>query len=197
MDRREAIKQAALISGFAISGSIMSTLLQSCQSEATVAVEPWTPVFFTKEEGSALAEIGETILPKTDTPGAKDVLVHKYIDQAVAECMDEEDQEEFKTGFAALLADCQSSHQKSFMECDADTRLAFLNKHDKAAKAFMDANPDVEDEDIPFFINLKQMILFGYFTSEQVGTEVTAYLPIPGGYDPCMPYEEGTPIWTL
>lgn len=199
MDRREAIKNAALISGFAVSGSMMTVLLQSCQSEATPAAEPWKPMFFTEEEGLALAEIGETMLPKTDTPGAKEVLVHEYIDQAVAICMDEEDQQKFKTGFTALLADCQASHQKSFMECDAATRLAFLNKHDKAARDFMDANPDIDDDDddTPFFIELKQMILFGYFTSEKIGTEVTAYLPIPGGYEPCMPYEDGTPIWTL
>jgi hypothetical protein len=197
MDRREAIKQAALISGFAMSGSMMTVLLQSCQSDATPVTEPWTPAFFTEEEGLALAEIGETILPKTDTPGARDALVHEYIDQAVAACMDEEDQEKFKTGFTALLADCQQEHQKSFVECDAPTRLAFLNKQDKASREFMDANPDLENEDIPFFINLKQMILFGYFTAEKVGTEVTAYLPIPGGYEPCMPYEEGTPMWTF
>lgn len=197
MDRRDAIKKTALLTGFALSTSTIAGILQGCQPEQQSALDLWTPQFFTKEEGLALAEIGERIIPRTDTPGAQDVFVHEFVDQIANSCMDEEEQEKFKTGMKQLLADFQKETGKPLHESDPDTQLAFLNKADKVARDWAEANPDAEDEDMPFFLDLKQMVLVGYFSSEKIGTEVTAFLPIPGGYDPCMPYEVGTPAWTL
>ena len=197
MDRREAIKRTALLTGFAISASTISAVLQACQAETTSNLVEWIPKFFSKEEGIALAEIGELILPATDTPGAKDVLAHEFVDHMASVCMTPEDQDRFKKGMVQLLADYQTQAGKAFIEATAEEQLAFLNGQDQAARTLVKENPDLSPEEAPFFLSLKQMILLGYFTSEKVGTEVTAYLPIPGENIACMPYEEGTPAWTF
>jgi hypothetical protein len=197
MDRRDAIKKTALLTGFALSTSTLTAIMQGCQPEQQSALDAWTPQFFTKEEGLALAEIGERILPRTDTPGAQDVFVHEFIDQAAYTCMDAEEQQRFRVGIKQLLDDFQKEAGKPLQESDPGTQLNFLNKVDKSAREWAKANPDAKKEEMPFFLDLKQMVLAGYFSSEKIGTEVTAFLPIPGGYDPCMPYEVGTPVWTL
>ena len=197
MDRREAIKRTALLTGFALSGSVISAVLQGCQPEAKDDLADWMPNFFTKEDGMAMAEMTECILPRTDTPGAKDVHVYEFVDLMAQDCLDAEDQQKFRDGFTKLLADCQQANGKPFADCSPEEQLAFLNAQDKAAVDFAEANPGLKKEDYPFFLTFKQLILLGYFTSEKIGKEVLAYLPIPGRYEPCMPYEEGTPGWAL
>ena len=195
MDRREAIKRTALLTGFAISSSTMASLLQGCQPEAKSPLDSWAPKFFTTEQGLTLAEIGEVILPKTDTPGAKDVFVHEFVDLIAADCEKPEDKKLFRDGMAQLMAGCEQANGQSFLDCSPEQQLAFLNEQDQAARATVDANPDLDDEDYPFFLKLKQLILLGYFTSEPVGTEVLVYDPVPGVNEACRPYEAGTPDW--
>ena len=48
-----------------------------------------------------------------------------------------------------------------------------------------------------FFLQIKELTVVGYFTSELVGKTVLKYDPIPGRYDPCMPLSEvGNAQWT-
>lgn len=195
MDRREAIKRTVLLTGIALSSSTMAGLLQGCQAEAKSPLGSWAPQFFTKEQGLTLAEISEVILPRTDTPGAKDVFVHEFVDRMVASLEKPEDQKLFREGMAELMAGCEQANGQSFLDCSPEQQLALLNEQDRAARALVDANPNMDEEDYPFFLKLKQLILLGYFTSEQVGAEVLAYDPVPGSYEPCRPYEAGTPAW--
>ena len=171
--------------------------MQGCQPENKVNLADWTPNFFTKEDGLDMAEMAECILPRTDTPGALDVYTHEFVDQIAQVCMLPEDQQRFREGFAKLQADCQQANGKPFRECSAEQQLALLNAQDKAAVDLAQANPNLKPEEFPFFLTFKQLVLLGYFTSEKIGTEVLAYLPVPGRYEPCMPYTEGTPIWAL
>lgn len=195
MDRREAIKRTALLTGFAISSSAVAGLLQGCQPEAKSPLDSWAPKFFTKEEGLTLAEIGEAILPKTDTPGAKDVFVHEFVDLMVGDCYPPEGQQRFRAGMAQLMAGCEQANGKPFLDCSPEQQLAFLNEQDQSARAAVKANPYLDEESYPFFLKLKQLIMLGYFTSETVGKEVFAYDPVPGVNEACRPYEAGTPAW--
>lgn len=197
MDRRTAIKQAALITGYAISASAISAVWQSCQRDANSATEAWSPSFFTEEQGAAITEISDTILPATDTPGASDVGVPQFIDQYAHICLTQEEQGEFREGLEQLLADCKTEYGKTFVDCTQEQRLAFLNAVDERARKITGLNPGLEEEQHPIFLRLKGLVLMGYFTSETIGKEVTAFLPIPGKYEPCMPYEEGQPAWTI
>jgi len=197
MDRRTAIKQAALITGYAISASAVGAVWQSCQRDANSATEAWSPSFFTDEQGKAITEISDTILPATDTPGASDVGVPQFIDQYAHICLTQEEQGEFREGLEQLLADCRSEHGKAFVDCNQEQRLAFLNAADKYARSITSLNPVLKEEDHPFFLRLKGLVLMGYFTSEKIGKEVTTFLPIPGTYKPCTSYEEGQPAWTI
>ncbi|AEI49888.1 gluconate 2-dehydrogenase subunit 3 family protein [Runella slithyformis] len=49
----------------------------------------------------------------------------------------------------------------------------------------------------PFWRLMKELTLFGYFTSEQGATKALDYVPIPGRYDGCIPLKKGQKAYAL
>jgi hypothetical protein len=46
-----------------------------------------------------------------------------------------------------------------------------------------------------YFSLIKQLTLWGYFTSEVGSTKALNYLPLPGKYEGCIPYQKGDKLW--
>jgi hypothetical protein len=69
MNRREAIQRTAMALGYAVSGPALIGVLKGCKAAPE---ETYKPIFFTKEQAATIAELSEIIIPKTETPGAKD-----------------------------------------------------------------------------------------------------------------------------
>ena len=67
-------------------------MMQGCKVDKA---PDWTPSYLTPEEAEQVAAMAETILPKTDTPGAKDVFVDRYIDLVAQDCLEPEEQAKF------------------------------------------------------------------------------------------------------
>lgn len=76
MDRREALKKAALIMGSTVIGT--QAFLSSCQSENKNKAEE-TNLLFNQSDVALMDEIDETIIPTTDTPGAKAARVGNFM----------------------------------------------------------------------------------------------------------------------
>ena len=174
------------MTGYALSASAISGILQGCKADK----EPdWVPEFFTQDQFNMIGDMADIILPTTDTPGAKDVLVDRFIDKMVKECMEKEDQDRFLAGLNEM-ADADGT---------AFGELSDEQKYELVAKADADLRERAENPQPgppPFFGAFKQMVLLGYFTSEEVGENVMAYDPMPGAYNGCVPLEEGQRIWT-
>ena len=79
MNRRDALKYTGVAFSYAATAGSLAAFMQSCQAD--VSTDGWTPKTFTKDQVEMIAEFGETLLPATDTPGAKDVLVHRFLDE--------------------------------------------------------------------------------------------------------------------
>ncbi|MHA8065827.1 gluconate 2-dehydrogenase subunit 3 family protein [Aquirufa sp. ROCK2-A2] len=196
MDRREYIRQTSLFLGYGLSVGTISSLLSSCQEEAQFS---WKPVFFDNHQANTIAEIAETICPKTKTPGAKEVGVPQFIDKMVKEVMNENEQKEFAEGIEELDELCEKQFGKKFMNCDKNDKEKILVQLDKESPHFAPNLWGIElvekPEPITFFRKVKSLVLMGYFTSEKIGKEVLVYDPVPGRYLPCMPYK-GENNWT-
>ncbi|MGZ2805623.1 gluconate 2-dehydrogenase subunit 3 family protein, partial [Pseudomonas aeruginosa] len=80
----------ALLLGGSIIGAEM--FLSGCKNPATDAVA------FTPEDITLLDEIAETILPKTDTPGAKEAKVGAFMTVIVRDCYKPEEAKVFIAG---------------------------------------------------------------------------------------------------
>jgi hypothetical protein len=70
MDRRQALQRAGLVLGYAISAPVIAGIMNGCKSTPELT---YKPVFFTEEQAGLVSEVAAIIIPKTDTPGAKEV----------------------------------------------------------------------------------------------------------------------------
>jgi len=197
MNRREAIKRTAIIMGGAVSAVTISGIMGGCKAEPTPA--GWQPAFLSKDQYETVAEVAETILPKTGTPGAKEVGVPQFIDSMLTNYFNEANRTAFAKGLDGFIARCKESSGKAFKDCNEEERRSIMTALEK--DFLIEKEDRVEDEDAlkshPFYTELKEMVLVGYFSSEKIGTEVLRYDPIPGTYDPCMPYQQGDRLWSL
>lgn len=194
MNRRDAIKQTALLMGCAVSLPAIASIMSGCQPSK----EPdWIPEFFSPEQGELLAQLCDRIVPATDTPGAIDVFAHRYIDLMLKSCYPAPAQETFLLGLNQLEGRCNELHQRRFVDCGPEEQDALLTEF--AQRAADERAGGSNADPLPFFFALKELCIVGYLTSEEVSTKLLAYDPIPQQYQGCVSIEEasGGRQWTL
>jgi gluconate 2-dehydrogenase gamma chain len=185
MDRREAIKRTAWIMGGIISAPAIAGVLKGCTSKPTI---DWKPEFLNSDQGVLISQVAEIIIPKTDTPGAKDVGVPSFIDLMLKDVYKKEDQDRFLAELKAFDDAAQKEHGDPFTELDADDQQAFVKKmHDEAIQAERNGADATKR---PFILMMKELTMLGYFTSEVGATKVLQYEAVPGAYKGCIPVSE-------
>lgn len=211
MDRRELLKMIAVLTGGVVIGG--EVFLSGCKTGAKAA-----DAGFTEANIALLDEVGETIIPATATPGAKAAKVGEFMKIMVTDCYTEPQQTAFVNGISALDEACKKANSKSFMECTAQQRHDFLVTLEKEAKAY-NTKRDEEDKpkrealekankDLPwkdqkefveapshYYTMMKQLTLFGFFTSKTGMTETLRHIPVPGKFDGAFPYAKGDKAW--
>jgi hypothetical protein len=196
MNRREYIKNTALSLGLGISGLAFADLFISCKKEANIY---WQPVFLTPNQAEIISEITETILPKTKTPGAKELGVPQFIDKMVNVTMSEEAKDQFVKDLEAFDDVCKDKYGKNFVELEPDKRTAYLMELEKesprSGMTLWGINLEPEAPKPTFYKTLKSLTLFGFYTSENIGKNVLVYDSVPGEYIGCVPLK-GQNAWT-
>ncbi len=178
MNRRKAIQQTAYLLGGAVSASIIAGVMSGCQP---TGAPDWTPQFLTKEQAATIGEIAETILPETDTPGAKSLHVTEFIDLMLKDVFSGYDQLQFPKELAKFEEECQFFIGGNFVNGTPDERQKFLVLQEK--KALIHRQQTGEKS----FINkIKELVLTGYFTSEYAITELMNFNPIPQKFEGCI-----------
>ncbi len=187
MNRREAVNRVALLLGGTIIGA--EFFLSGCKPAKRTSAT----LDFTKDDIAYLDEIAETIIPTTDTPGAKAAQVGAFMTVMVKDCYDDKNQKIFLDGMVKLDDACDKMHKTTFMSATPEQRKTLLTELDKEQKAYVKSK---QKEDPPhYFTLMKQLTLLGYFTSEIGATKALRYLPVPGRYDGNMPYKKGDKAW--
>jgi hypothetical protein len=82
---------------------------------------------------------------------------------------------------------------KAFMEASPAERTAFLTELDKEAAAFQKTKKP--DETKHYFTMLKELTLWGFFSSEVGATKALRYIAVPGKYEGTVPYKKGDKAW--
>ncbi len=181
MNRREALKRAALLLGAALTPSLIEGVLRA---QPTVGGKT---VFLTAEQFATTSAVVERIFPKTDTPGALDVGVPAFIDLMAGGYMSAEDQRTLTAGLADVEARSAAAHKKAFGQLSAEQQDALLKTLASEPKG----------RSLSFFRQIRELTIVGYFTSETVGKTVLHYDPVPGRFDACVPIAEvGRVNWT-
>lgn len=197
MDRRKALKFTGRIAIGTATGSAMMTLLQSCKQESRV---DWTPDFLSIDEAVFISTFVDTILPRTDTPGALDVKVDIFLDRVFAHIYDAEGQQKIRSEITKFNTNCQSEYGAPFADLstsDKEKVLREAEENDGLYNIKVWGTAVGPKEDIGFYRNLKSMAIWAFFTSEEIGKNVLSYDPIPGGYHGCLPADDVGNRWTL
>ncbi len=197
MDRRSALKKTGVLAGAAVAMPTLFSIFQACQSETRL---DWQPEFFTESEAKTISSLVDTILPRTETPGALDVKSDMFIDKVIAKTYDEAAQEKMRADIAAFNAECEKKYGKPFFELNASDKSKVLVAAEANSGKF---SPGVwgtavgKQEPVGFYRSMKSMAIWTYFTSEEVGEQVLNYDPIPGVFEPCIPVAEVGNRWSL
>ena len=193
LHRREAIRRVALLMGGAVSAPAILGVLAGCSAEPgssaeTGAKSEWKPIFLTQAQAALVAEVAEIMIPRTDTPGAKDVGIPAFIDKMLKDAYPKDDQARFVAGLADFEAQAKREHGRAFLELEPALRAALVTQaHGPAVEAERTAPKPPAQRHRPFILTMKELTLLGYFTSEPGATQVLQYRPIPGAYQACIP----------
>lgn len=215
MDRRRALRNIGLTTGFVVATPTLLSMLQSCTADKAT----WVPEFFTPEEGVALTHIVDVIIPETDTPSASQVNVPQFIDKYVKEVESDEAQARYRKRMAGLVNQLKATYNEDLNDITPEQyeeivatnlKVSEDKKKDLNDRISIEGNDveigttenKVEDNEALAFgmINdLRWSTINAFKNSQKIGEEVLAYDPIPGVYNGCMPVEEATGgrAWSL
>ena len=184
MDRREALRRTAFLMGAALSAPAIAGIMNGCTAKPTIN---WTPEFLTNDQGILISQLSEIIIPKTDTPGAKDVGVPGFIDQMLKDVYSKEEQDRFITGLKEFDETAKTESGDNFVDMNSGDQVAFVTKVHKTAIEEFRTDPK---QPKPFILMAKELTLLGFFTSEPGATQVLQYSAVPGAYKGCIPLKE-------
>ena len=199
MKRRDALGRVALIMGGALSAPTMLAFLEGCKSASDTSSAMTFP--FPAERKNLVSEIAEIIIPKTDTPGAKEAKVGEFIEMMLKDCYAAKDQESFNKGLSELekkdfLKATPAEQTKILTEMEASSKTE-LTKAGEEKKKYTEAGKEYTDAGVPFFRLMKELTLIGYFTSEPGATLALDYVAVPGRYDGCIDLKPGQKTYAM
>lgn len=197
MNRREVLQKSALILGYAITGPTLAGLMNGCKAKPGLAFKP---EFLNEEQAALVSELTEIIIPKTDTPGAIDAGVPSFIDGLLKEVYSQKQKDNFIQGLTAFDEEAKKTFGDSFVYCKPEDKKAHFKKvHDEALKKVKDSGSfgwwRSGGGEKPFIIEVKELTITGFFTSEPGATLVLQYNQVPGPFKGCVPLNEVGKAW--
>jgi hypothetical protein len=143
-----------------------------------VATGVSSPNGLTNAQMALVRAIADTIIPRTDTPSATDVGVHKFVEVIVTEQLSDADRATGLSGLDAIDARALSESKSVFADLGADARGKMIESLESGAR-------DVEPAQT--YWRLKGLIVHGYFTSEPVMKDVLKVKVMPGKFEGAAP----------
>jgi len=186
MDRRDAMKHVALLFGGTFSAPTLLAM-DHWQKPEKGRTEKGGLVF-TANQTMIIADVAEMIIPKTGTPGAKDVGVPAFIVMMLKDCYKTPEHISFMEGVKNL-------EQKDFISLSPSQKTELLKQVEvntveqmKAYQVQQTKMGDNEDREqmaaqskgLPYWRLMKELTMLGYFTSEEGIKSSFDYVPIPG-----------------
>ena len=172
INRRKLLKQ------FVVMGAGIA-LVPACLQDKSKSSILLKNVSISAGEEKLLAELCESIIPKTNTPGAKDISAHLFVLKMIDDCAVKEDREKFVRGITAFTEFSKTVAGKHFIDCSGEERKNVLKQ--------LLAVKDEKSDPLSFFKTVKRYTIQAYSGSEFYLTKVQVYQLVPGRYRGCVP----------
>ena len=130
------------------------------------------------DQEKMLGEVVGTIIPTTDTPGAKDLGVHQFAMIMMDDCHSKEDQETFVKGLDEVNQLAKKQYSNPFIKCSIPQREELLMAIEKK---------QIDGDAQKFYNKAKSLTIQGYLNSKYVMTNINKYELVPGQFKGCVP----------
>ena len=180
--------------GGALSMSTVAGVLGGCQAGPTA--DGFTPQALTGGQDELVATIAELIIPETDTPGARAARVHEFIDQMLSNWYEDDERDHFLAELATVDQQAQDAYGKPFLDLSGAEQTELLTAMETAGITWMESlgSGGGDPDKPPFFVAMKGLTLFGYYTSEIGATQELRVMPM-GQYRGDVPFDEIGRAW--
>lgn len=173
MDRRELLR----VLGSAAALSLLpSDRALAAWSRVAAGVSPTNGL--SDAQMALVRAAADTLIPRTDTPGATDVGVHQFVNVIVSEHATDADRATLLAGLDAIDARAMSQSNLVFSGLDAEARGKLIEGLESGPR-------DVEPA--RSWWQLKGLVVHGYFTSEPVMKDVLKVVVMPGRFEGAAP----------
>lgn len=173
LDRRALLAGAIALVGGTLAGLPTGLLAQAPGPQ---------PRFFTPAQFAVLDAVVDIIIPRTDTPGAREVGVSAFIDGMMTRWASPE----HKLQYAALIDDIDRQ-AGGLIALAGPARIQAVRAYDAAA--FVADNEP--------WRKFKELVLTAYYWSEPGATQELRYELAPGAWEPRVPVTPATRAWAV
>ena len=143
-----------------------------------------------------ISELVDVIIPKTETPGAKEAEVQNYIIDYMESCSSNKEYNNFFSGLNNLQEICLNKFNTNFEACTLEQKtevLENLDSNNDPNSLMSKINSKLRGRS---FLNiLKSLTIEGYCTSELGATKLLAYVPVPVNYIAITTIEPNQKAW--
>jgi hypothetical protein len=171
LDRRSLIRNAILLVGGGVAAASGSGL---------AAAAPKAARFFAPAQMAVLAEVVDIIIPRTDTPGAKDAGVPQAFDGLMINWASAQHQAQFN----ALVEEMAGL---GLLKLPKAQRIEAVRKLDAEKLAAWDET----------YVRFKDLVLTLYYLSEAGATKELRYELIPGKWEPSIELAPDQRSWAV
>lgn len=172
MDRRYTLKTIITLTAGA-------TLLHSCVQDKDHSSVFFGNLKITGPDETLLADLCGTLIPKTDTPGAREVGAHLFALMMIHDCFPPQAQDKFLKGLEAFKEFSLKKSGKSFLDSPATVKAELLSA--------LEAGQGIPDTLAYFYQTLKRLTIEAFTTSQYYLTNVQVYVLVPGRFFGCVP----------
>jgi gluconate 2-dehydrogenase gamma chain len=202
MNRREFLQCAAIL----ISGASASQMGFTLSAEQTVYLanapdyNATAVDYFSPAQRKIVAAMAEVIIPRTDTPGAIDAGVPKYIELMAANWLNDGERVIFDAGLQDIENRIPEEYGRSFDQLSAAQQLQIMEALENGASdsEWYDFGNTLRDfiSDAPFICQLKELTVWGFFTSQEGASQVLRYNPMPMYFNGDIPLTSDESSWS-
>ena len=173
------MKRRDLLRSFGAASALALLPHEAIAAWARVAAGTLTADGLTARQLSLIGAVADTIIPRTDSPGATDVGVPAFVNVIVSKNYTDADRTAFIAGIDALDAFLKTPSGVAFTDLSTDGRGPRIEA--------IESQSDRRSEPSRTYWRLKGLVVHGYFTSEPVMKNVLHYEVMPGKFDGSAP----------
>ena len=172
MNRRAAVKNFLMLSAGVV-------FIPSCFQEQGRPSIVLMNINISSDDEDLMAEVCETFIPATDTPGAKEIGAHLFVLKMLDDCTPNDDQKKVMEGLKGLDKLAKKEINKKFNSCTPKERTDLFT--------LIESKKGVPDEVVQFYTSVKKLTIQAFTTSKYFLTNVHIYEMVPARFHGCVP----------